>query len=68
MNLTGLRKWSITVVGVCAVVGITAILAYHGGLSDFQFKLAIGAVITLTSTGTTAQAFLDYLDKKGAAS
>lgn len=67
MNLTGLRKWSITVVGVCAVVGVTAILAYHGGLSDFQFKLAISAILTLTSTGTGLQAWLDYLDKKGAA-
>lgn len=64
MNLKGLRKWSLAVIGVCAVVGIAAMAAYHG-MSDFQFKLAVSAVISLTGTAASIQGFLDYLEQKG---
>lgn len=63
MDLKGLRKWSITVIGVSALVGLAAMTTFHG-MTDFQLKMIVGAVVTLTSTGTGVQAFLDFLDKQ----
>lgn len=62
MNWQSASKWSLAIIGIVAVIGLAAMASFHG-LTDFQFKLTVSAVLALSGAGTGIQAVLEYIDK-----
>ena len=53
------RKLAAVIAGVLGAVGLAAIQAFQGGLSDQQFTLTMTAITVLSGGGAVVQGIID---------